>query len=268
MHIRFLFICCLLIAQSVTAVEMAKLFTANVTARSQSREHRNSAIREALQTVIGRLTPGKGFAQNPVVKTALDNAASYVDQYRYAPVSGKLGKTSPRLLRVTFNKDTVMALMHSSGLAVWDTNRDKTLLWLAIEQGGIQVFLDVDQHTEVEVAIQSVADEQGIPLLLPLMDLEEKQAITVKDILAKNSEKIMAVSARYDVATILSGKLVKRRSCWRSEWILYFNNNTEQWVEPCADLKTNLTHALQSVYHQLAVFYAVNDVGKELADTE
>lgn len=256
LHVRFLCFCCLFIAQSVTAIEVGSLFTASVTAQSQSSEDRNSAISEALQVVISRLTTDKEFAQNPVVKSALDDAASYVDQYRYVQGSNNNGKSSLRILLVTFNKDTLMSMMRSSGLAVWGANREKILLWLVIEQGEKQVLLDVDQDDEIEAALQRAVYEKGIPLLLPLMDLEEKQAISVKDILANNSNTITTVSARYDVATVLSGKLIKRRTCWRSEWALHINNNVEKWTEPCADLKTNLSAAMQKVYLHLASVYA------------
>lgn len=255
LHTRFLCFCCLFIAQSVTAVELGSLFTASVTTQSQSREHRNRAISDALQVVISRLTADQEFAQNPVVKSALENAASYVDQYRYAQNSNDNGKSSLRILLVTFNKETLMSMLRSSGLAVWGANREKILVWLVIEQEGKLALLDVDQDDEVETAIQSAANEKGIPLLLPLMDLEEKQAISAKDILANTSDTVTTASARYDVATVLSGKLVKLRTCWRSEWALH-SNKSERWAEPCTDLKTNLSGVMQKVYQHLSSIYA------------
>ena len=257
MHIRFLLLCYLLITQSVVAGEVDGLFHTEVTVHSQSREDRNKALREALLMVMSRLTPAKKFAQNPVLTAALDNAAAYVDQYQYVLNSAETGKNSLYMLRVTFNKDTLMVLMRSSGLAVWDATRDKILLWLVIEQRGKRAFLDIDRDLEVEEALQDSAMANGLPLLLPLMDLEEKQAISVNDILASSPDKIMTVSARYGVAAVLSGKLIKRRSCWRSEWALSFNDKSEQWQVPCAGLKTNLTNALQRVYQRLSIFYAV-----------
>ena len=257
LHTRFLCFCCLFIAQSVAAVEVGSLFTAEVTAHSQSREDRNTAIRDAMLMVLSRFTTSKEFVHNPAVESALDNGASYVDQYQYIQGQGNKEKNPPRLMRITFNKESLMAMLNNSGVAVWGVKRDKTLLWLLIEQKGKQVFLDVDQSAEIYMAVQDAAKANGIPLLFPLMDLEEKQAITVKDILKPSPDKMLAASARYDVATILSGKLVKLRTCWRSEWALHLNNKTEQWTVPCAGLKTNLTNTFQKVYQHLSVFYAV-----------
>jgi hypothetical protein len=146
--------------------------------------------------------------------------------------------------------------MCHSGLAVWGGNRDKTLLWLVIEQRGKQAFLDVEQNVEIVSELQQAFQANSMPLLLPLMDLEEKQAISVKELLAPDAEKVLAVSARYDVATILTGKLVKQRTCWRSEWALHLDNKVERWSNACADLKTSLELAMQQVYQHLSTYYA------------
>ncbi|WP_420831688.1 DUF2066 domain-containing protein [Bathymodiolus japonicus methanotrophic gill symbiont] len=103
----------------------------------------------------------------------------------------------------------------------------------------------MEQDIEINIALENAAKAHGIPPLLPLMDLEEKQSISVKELLATDAEKILVVSARYDVASILSAKLVKQRRCWRSEWALHFNNKVERWTNACSDLKTNLDHAMQ-----------------------
>ncbi|TXL04906.1 hypothetical protein BMR07_11090 [Methylococcaceae bacterium CS1] len=49
---------------------------------------------------------------------------------------------------VSFNKSTLMDVLNSSGLAVWDVNRAKILLWLVIEQKGKQAFLDIDRNAK------------------------------------------------------------------------------------------------------------------------
>ncbi|WP_221896854.1 DUF2066 domain-containing protein [Bathymodiolus japonicus methanotrophic gill symbiont] len=116
------------------------MFAVEVSVHSQSREDRNKALGKALEKVTSRLTSDNEFTQNPVVKSALDNAAAYEDQYQYLQIPDRTGKNSSRVLRVTFNQDAVMAFMCDSGLAIWGADRDKTLLWLVIEQGGKQGF--------------------------------------------------------------------------------------------------------------------------------
>ncbi|TXK98635.1 hypothetical protein BMR02_08575 [Methylococcaceae bacterium HT1] len=78
----------------------------------------------------------------------LDNAASYVDQYQYVSISDDRKKDLSYRLLVSFNKSTLMDVLNSSGLAVWDVNRAKILLWLVIEQKGKQAFLDIDRNAK------------------------------------------------------------------------------------------------------------------------
>ncbi len=254
LHIRFLLFC-FFMAQSISALASEILYTAEVFTQSQSREDRNKALSEALEQVIGRFVIA---GSDITLIAALDNAASYVDQYQYVQMSGDTSKKSSLKMRVIFNKDALSSLLGSSNLAMWGEKRDKTLVWLVVEEGRKQTFVDSDQDTGIEIALLDAAMASGIPLLFPLMDLEEKLAISVTDIPATSPDKILAVSERYAVANILSGKLVKRRTCWRSEWTLTVNSKTEQWSEPCADLKANLMSTMQRVYKSLSVVYAVS----------
>jgi hypothetical protein len=255
--IKFLLVCYLFSAASVQAIEIKGLFEVEVTALSQSREDRNAALREAMGIVLNRLMVGDNINQDATVKIALDNAASYVDQYQYdLNVDAKTG-SGARVMRVAFNEEMLMELMRSSRLAIWNEIRDEVLVWVVVEQFGRQAILDVDNNKEVERALQTAAKLKGVPILLPLMDLEEKQKVLVADVLSAYPEKLMQASERYDVAAILSGKLRQQRGCWRSEWTLSFNSKIEQWTVPCLDLAENLSVTFQNVYKPLASFYAV-----------
>jgi hypothetical protein len=86
----------------VQAIEIKGLFEVEVTALSQSREDRNAALREAMGIVLNRLMVGDNINQDATVKIALDNAASYVDQYQYdLNVDAKTG-SGARVMRVAF----------------------------------------------------------------------------------------------------------------------------------------------------------------------
>lgn len=246
----------LLTTQYVSANELKGLFTAEVMVQSQSREDRNMALREAFVIVLSRVGADRELMLDSAVRKALNKAASYVDQYQYVLTSDGEDKESSRILRVVFSEEAVMELMRSSGLAIWDKRRDEVLMWVVIEQRGKQTLLDIEQNEALNEALQAAARLKGIPVLLPLMDLEERQRISAGDIGSAKVEKLLAVSKRYGVTTILSGKVVKQRSCWRSEWALHFNNKVERWDVPCENLSANLETAFQGVYDRLSVFYA------------
>lgn len=255
--IRFLAVCLWLTTQYVSAKEVKGLYSVEVIAHSQSREDRNLALREALVIVLSRIVASEGLMLNPAINEALSNAASYADEYQYILTTNSFGDVSQRKMKISFNEKAILELMHSSGLAIWKEMRDEVLVWIVLEQRRKQVLFDAEQQTEFKAAFLAAAQLKGIPVLFPLMDLEERQNVSVVDISNANSAKIQEISIRYDVSAVLSGKVIKQRSCWRSEWTLSFDNRVEQWTIPCENLTANLLTALQQVYDRLSLINAV-----------
>ena len=75
---RLLIIGLLTLSQNAFAVAVEDLFEVEVIAKSQSREDRNTAIKEALTIVLGRVMAGENIFQDPVVQSALADAPRYV----------------------------------------------------------------------------------------------------------------------------------------------------------------------------------------------
>lgn len=257
MYTRLLVLCLMLITQYAAAAEIKGLYETSVTVRSESRGDRNSALREAFIIVLNRVGASKEMMLDVGIRDALNNAASYVDQYQYLLIANDSGVNATRKMRILFNEGAIIKLMRSRGLVIWSQKRDDVLVWLVIQQNHKQALLDVEQNTEINKALQFAAQLKGIPILLPLMDLEERQWVSADSIKNAKIGRLLTASERYGVATILSGKLVKRGSCWRSEWTLNFNNQVEQWSTPCENLTANLSTAFQRVYEYLFDFYAV-----------
>lgn len=255
--IRFLVVYLVLVVQYVEAVEVKDLFVTEVMLRSQSREDRNRALREALVIVFNRLGASEEVMLDLGIREALNNAASYVDQYQYLLTASGSRANSKRRMRVLFNEGAVIELMRSRGLAVWSKKRDDVLVWLIIERQHKQALLDIEQNAEINKALQFAAQLKGIPILLPLLDLEERQLVSADDIRRSNREKLLTASERYGVAATLLGKVVKQKTCWRSEWTLSFNDKVEHWSVPCENLSANLSTAFQGVYEHLFDFYVV-----------
>ncbi len=259
-------VCLLMVTQSVMAVEVKGLFEVNVMTQSQSREDRNLALREGLSIVFKRFLPSEAMANNKLITDALKEAASYVDQYQYALMSTESAASDSRLMRASFDENRVMTLMRRSGLPLWNEMRDEVLVWLVVEENGKRHVFDAAEEWSLQQQLQKTADLKGIPLLFPLMDLEEKQTVTVKDILSAYSGKLMIASKRYDLTSVLSGKLVKKGRCWQSEWTLNFNGKIKQWNVPCLAIKENLAGSFDEVFTMLSAFYAVESSGEDASE--
>jgi len=255
---RILIILCLCAVQAASALEVDDLYETEVVAKSRSEQDRKQAFQQALKIVLGRVLVTDDISQQQLVKTALQAAEQYVREFQYSMVSGeRFSGTGSRLLRVRFDEDMIQQLFRDSGIGIWNEVRPETLVWLVIEQHGQRHFYNAETMPEVEHALSEASRLKGIPVIFPMLDLEEEQLITVNDVLSADPRLLLDISARYDVVSILAGRMVKKGHCWQAEWALYFNDKIAQWNSPCESLKKAALSGMQGVYAELSRFYGV-----------
>ncbi len=241
-----------------SSAELRNLFQIDVIAESASTLDRDQAIRRALAKVLYRISTAPDPMDDPVMQTAVDNALFYARQYQFALMEIPGFPASARRLRVVFDDRRLLELLKSSRFGIWNEMRPETLLWLVLEEeSGQQVFFSNAQKPLLAGAIADASENQGLPLVFPLMDLAERQNLTPRDLLSAYPERVLAASGRYDVVSILVGRLVKREDCWDSEWSHYFDHQVRQWRHGCEPMNRNLASGLRGAYLRLAEFYGV-----------
>lgn len=259
----FFFLLCY--SGNAISVEVQGLFEAEVITKSRSLEDRNQAIRDALGIVLKKVMVGENILENPTVKIALDNATRYTTQFQYSLIpSGVGGNSSTRVMRAKFDEHALMELMRSSSLGIWSAIRDETLVWLVVDEGGKRKIYNEGQMPEIANALSKAAKRKGLSLLFPLMDLEERQKISINDILGAYSERLFEVSDRYGTSSMLVGRVNKNKKCWVSEWAFYFNNSVKQWSKQCGELDDSILSGIQGAYVKLSAYYAVKPESLEL----
>jgi hypothetical protein len=252
----FIFLLCY--SANAISVEVQGLFEAEVITQSGSLEDRNKAIKEALTIVLKKVMVGENILENPTVKIALDDASRYTTQFQYSLIPSNVGdKGSTRVMRVKFDEHALMELMRSSNLGIWSAIRDEMLVWLVVDEGGKRKIYNEEQMPEMANALSKGAKRKGLPMLFPLMDLEERQKISINDILGAYSERLYEVSDRYGTTSMLVGRVNKNKKCWVSEWAFYFNNSVRQWSKQCSSLDESILSGVQGAYDKLSEYYAV-----------
>ena len=255
---RVLIVTGLLLCQNILAVEVRNLFQTEVMARSQSEADRNAAIKEALTIVLQRVMAGDEILDDPTVKTALAQAPYYVKQYQYALIeSGYDAGGQARLMRVLFDEALLLDLLKTGKLGIWNEIRPETLVWLVVDDQGQRRFFKPESMPKIDYALNKAAKQKGLPLIFPMLDLEEREQISVNEVLSAYPEHLLDVSKRYEVVSILAGRLVRKKGCWQAEWALYFDQGIEQWVQPCVALHEALLGGMKGVYTSLSRYYSI-----------
>jgi len=255
---RLLFIALLLFVHMSLAVEVKGLYEIEVLAKSRSQEDRNKAMQEALKVVLDRVVVADNVLQTAVVKSAVADASHYVRQFQFSmsPGNGQRDEQA-RLLRIQFDEQQLLGLLRSSNVGIWGEIRPETLVWLVVEDQDGRRFYNADVMPEVENALNRAANLKSLPIIFPMLDLEEQQKISVNEVLSADSRHLLDMSKRYDVVSVMAGRLVHKGHCWQAEWVLYFDNQIKQWSSSCKPLNGVVASGMQGAYDVLSKYYGV-----------
>lgn len=244
---------------AVAAAEVTGLYDAEASVAGVEAAERKAAIREAFGKVLVKVTGNSGIASRSSLAADLENAARYVQQYRYESLpAANQGDQVDRLLRVSFDKEEIDRLLQSRGLSSWSANRPSVLVWLGEEINSKRRLLIPDLDSGLRLTLDLVAAQRGLPLLLPLMDLEDQGQMQVADIWGNFESNIRAASRRYAPDLILVGRLVQvGANLWRGEWQLYASDKqSDSWSNQQQTRDESIADALRHAADSLAQRFA------------
>lgn len=203
---------------SVTVIRSVEL------APGQVRRTQQDEIRFALGQLLPRVTGRLDAALEPALADLLQNAEDYVEQ---------IGALDRETLLVTFDARAIEEALIARDQPIWGPERPLTLLWLAIDTGqgerGIlaagEAMTDISpEFLELQAnfrdQLSSVAEERGLPLSLPLMDLQDMSALSYIDIVGGFTDQLSKASIRYGADAVLTGLARVTRSGVNVQWTL------------------------------------------------
>ncbi len=249
----------------VLAQTAVGLYRAEVPVAGQQADQRNQAIGDAFVKVLVKVTGNRRIVSRGNLNQEVANASRYVQEYSYRTESEQ-----ERYLDVIFDAQAVNRLLRARSLPVWGArNRPGILVWMAAEQQGKRRLLVADRgDASVHAAIESTARERGLPLLFPLMDLEDQGRLQVADIWGDFEVNIRAASRRYNTDLILTGRLNQvSNASWRGHWQLYQERSNANWNNQGKSREAAAADALQHAADLLANRYAplaTRDTGRTL----
>lgn len=245
------------------SAEMKNIYQGKAEVSNQSQEQRNKAIKQALQNVLSKLLSQQAMSNSEAIESILAESSQYAQQYSFeTSPSEQTGKKnlSRQVLVVSFDPFALNAALESNGFKAWGTDRPEILVWLAYEKNRIRRIFTQDTMPEVAAALDEAAEKKGLPILFPLMDLTDRQQLTVHDIWIGFDDRVRQASVRYGVDNVLAGRLVRKTTKdWKIEWKFFQRNEVEQWQETSASLSGALQTGIDRVFEQLIHDYAPSD---------
>ncbi|KAB7703742.1 DUF2066 domain-containing protein [Plesiomonas shigelloides] len=167
---------------------------------------------EALDDMLIRYSGLRELPASSALQSAQQQAGRYIAQTQTRNENGE--KTAD----VSFDPAAVQHLAQTLGLPVWNHDRPAIMLWLVDNRGNNsagerRIMLD-QEYSAAREQLRQVAMERGIPLLLPLGDLEDNMAVSASDVYGNFINPIAAASLRYQPDAVLVASLNNDSLTW------------------------------------------------------
>lgn len=250
MH-RLFFVLISLIATNGFAADVANLYQSQLPVSSQSEEDRQQVAPEVLRQVILKVVGDRAELDTVDITPILLQTEQLTQQYQYHRIN-KISDdlTQPDKLEVllTFNEAGLNQSLADVGLPIWGESRPEVLLWLAVDNGRKRKIIGADQdNMRIPAAIKHAADMRGLPLLMPLMDLQDQGQVKFADLWAGFSESVLQASTRYAAQVVLMARVsVAKNGAIEVRWQSLINGESEQWQS-----RGNLDQALRAGIDEL-----------------
>ncbi|MGQ0656512.1 MAG: DUF2066 domain-containing protein [Chromatiales bacterium] len=213
-------------AATVTGLNEALVPVADRTDKARA-----EATKEALREVLIKLT-GDRNAIRGETEALIRDAGNYVLQYQYRDLPAQEDGGRPRTaLWVQFDEAALTNALAATGVAPWGSDRPSLLLWLLSEQGDSGSLTGSEEQSALGESARFHASRRGIPLVLPLLDLDDTARIAPSDVKRDNVERIRDASARYATRATATAVLTDApEGGWRGRFTLQFGERSSTWL--------------------------------------
>ena len=246
---KFFFVGCLsLVSLASHAETLNGLYQVLEPVSSQSPQERDQATQRAVQTLVIRLTGDAKAVEGPGLAAIRKDPQQIISQYGY-------DAGPPESLQVDFDPVSTDRALRDAGLAIWGSNRPSILgWWLNDSTDGSSL---VGDGQAVAQTLRRAAQHRGLPLRLPLGDLDEQVVATAPNLESADATPLRAASERYGADALLAVHARQEGSQWQAKWRLWRGHNTQLARALGADRAPAPDAVLLAVSQTLAPRFAV-----------
>ena len=241
---KFLLVSCLSVVSLVSQAETVKgLYQVREPVNGQSPEEREQATQRALDTLVLRLTGDPKAAQNPGLAAIRKEPQQIISQYGFEA-------GPPEVLKVDFDPGTTEQALRRAGLAMWGANRPSILgWWLNDSTEGSSLVGDGQASA---APLRRAAQHRGLPLRLPLADLNEQIVATAPNLEGADPAPLLAASERYNADALLAVHAKEEGGQWQAKWQLWLGDKKEAGSVQGADQAAVADAVMLAVNERLA----------------
>lgn len=222
------------------AVPTSDLYQVRTAVASQQPEERAAALNRALDVLLLRLTGDPAVLQSEAVANLRKDPQQLISQY------GVEGSS----LVVDFDPLTTDSRLREAGIALWGANRPLLLVWWLDQSDGSTTLVGDSQ--ELAAPVQAAAQNRGLPIRLPLADLDEQLAATAENLSAATADGLLPVSQRYAADAVVGVIAQSTGDTWQAQWRLWLGDSREQGTVEAVDQAALADAVMLAISQRLA----------------
>ncbi|MBY6062850.1 DUF2066 domain-containing protein [Pseudidiomarina sediminum] len=249
------------------AVELTDLYQHRVAVTSQANAERDRALQEALRATLLKLSGDTELLQQPAVSAALRDVRSYVVQYGYQ-------QDDQLWLWAQFDQPRLDRLIQDAGSGIWSNLRPRMLVWFVAEdEQGKRELYPADSEAIVVQQLRNAAEQRGLPIQLPLMDLNDSMTVSVIDVWARFMDTLSFGAARYSSDGMVVARIYPNPNQddlnapkWAGDWSLHVADLRWRGTVSGMDFDTLGAAIIEDVTAQLAARYRISSQSEQRMD--
>ncbi|GAA6133453.1 hypothetical protein NBRC116188_02420 [Oceaniserpentilla sp. 4NH20-0058] len=261
MKIFSCFLSFLLVVPVAWSKPVAGLYDSKVPVPNQQVQSRQQGAKVGLLEVLQKVSGFSIPADNEAIKRALGIADQYLYQFSYEAVEkDEWDETIPpgsSWLNMRFEGQAIQRIVQQADLPLWGGNRPTVLLWAMIDENARRVIIDGEQSL-ISDAIAAASYKRGVPLVLPLYDLEDSIRLPQESLWGLFAEPIKEASTRYEADSVAAVRLYKNADDrWVGQWRFYFREREYRYEFESDSVKEQMLLGVSASAEVLANAYAI-----------
>jgi len=238
------------ISHAVKAVEVNDLYLVKWPVAEQSETARWKATLAGFKEVLIRKSGSHTILDSYEVQQAYRKVTDYLQRFEYSE-QDSINSEYPYLVSLYFEPRLIDGIIQDAKMPLWGANRPVTILWIAVEENfkrrilkdnvgnaNIQEAKSTAPGAETKVdlshSIRTNAIRRGLPVISPLMDLEDELVVSISDIWGRFPSTILQASQRYSADSVLVGRVKKEGENWAGDFT-YINQSSQSTYQIFAD---------------------------------
>ncbi len=200
---------------SVSAVEVTDLYQDILKVDDKSRDTRLAASRKALLNVLVKVSGDESADQNKLAQQRTKNISDYMLKFEYdEKANGQLN------LVVKFEARKINELIKELNLPLWGVQRPLVAIWLGIEDNWRRELVTQESYPQLEQLIYDKAGRRGLPVVVPLLDLQDRRLVGIPEVWGNFSEPVEEASRRYSAERSITARMYQESDSetWILDW--------------------------------------------------